>query len=1515
MKKLRYRMSPHCVPVCVILLLISGSLEAKLRYAFIFPSSLQSEHPELACLHMEGLQGFGQLQVFLISRGTTKKLVERTFPENPVFTCLPIMVPKLPGDDSENMFSPEITELEVIIKNSGESTREKRTVTLKPKKMYAAPQILIQTDKSVYKPGQTVKFRIVSLNANFEPADTKLDLVELQDPRLNRIGQWLEVKLNQGMADLSYPLSSEPQLGEYTIIVKSKVHKFSVEEYVLPRFEVIFELPQFLLTNKETFPVKICARYTFGKPVSGQYKGRLCRRQMYGFNTPSSTQRHACVRFKGELDKLGCAKLTMKSYNFYLQHPTYTMLMSIEGKATVTEKGTGIELSASGETRITTIDHLLAFPNAKKTYRPGIPYSGTVEVLNEQRIPVPAQKVYLTCRDGNTTSKHTLITDGNGHAAFKLNNTKNWVDNVYLTASTMEERILHFPDFNTPRNFDGHLTLMPLYSDSKSYLSLQPAGDILSCDPEEEVYVEYIIRHTALEEKMSPLLLHYLVTSKSTILNSGSQAIPLSGPNKDLHGEVTLKLPVTATNSSSLQALVFILLPNGEIIADSVKIREKKCFKNHVKVGFSPDEVLPGSDVSLQVQAAPGSLCGLRVVDQSVVLMKPEAELTVDKVHALFHEYDVPLYLGFMRGFSGPDGEPRRCRNRPGEYHQFPFGIPIAEDEIHKVFMDMNLNIITSAPTTKPLLCPDSLDVETDDLGIHFSGVGPGFVASGYSIGSAGMGLPGISAAGLGGGIAGGAGPMIPGAGAMFPGAVPLPSLNAIPGIPTLTKPEFIRKYFPETWIWELMPVGNSGIVELHRPVPDTITDWNAGAMCMGPNGFGLSPSVPLRVFQPFFVELALPYSVVRGESFTLKASVFNYMQQCIKVQTVLLPSLELERELCSNCQYNSCLCAKESKTFYWNVTASKLGEVNITVRTEAISTTDMCDNEIPIVPKWGNIDTVIKPIIVKPGGILVEKSHNFMVCIPVGQVQANPEEFSLKVPEDILEDSERAYVTLVGDIMGTAMQNMDRLLAMPYGCGEQNMVRFAPNIFVLQYLEKTNQLTDEIKSKATEFMEKGYQGQLKYKDGDGSYSAFGNSGDGNTWLTAFVVKSFSKAKKYIYIDEILLSHSFSWLTKNRYYTGCFRNVGKLFQSALKGGVEDDVSLSAYVTIALLEADLPKDSPVIRDSVNCLQRLAMSVTNMYTQALLAYAFTLYGDMYNRQIMLNRLEQRAVRREGELYWQPRPTSPSDPFWHRASSTEVELTSYVLLALLSAPSVDFLGASQIVRWLSKQQNAFGGFSSTQDTVVALQALSKYAEAVYTGRRDVTVTITSKTRFLEKFHVNNNNRLLLQRATVPGIPGNYTVTTTGSGCIYLQTVLRYNIPAKRSQAAFMITLDVKSTQCTRDLPTQLEMSIAVVYVGSRQRSNMAIIEVNMLSGFTAVTSSIELLKMNRVIQRAETGHDVINLYLDEIGRSPIRFAFTVEQEFPILNLKPTTVKVYDYYQTDEYAIVDYRSPCTWL
>lgn len=61
-----------------------------------------------------------------------------------------------------------------------------------------------------------------------------------------------------------------------------------------------------------------------------------------------------------------------------------------------------------------------------------------------------------------------------------------------------------------------------------------------------------------------------------------------------------------------------------------------------------------------------------------------------------------------------------------------------------------------------------------------------------------------------------------------------------------------------------------------------------------------------------------------------------------------------------------------------------------------------------------------------------------------------------------------------LGDILGSAMRNTQNLLQMPYGCGEQNMVLFAPNIYVLDYLKETQQLTPEVKSKAIGYLNTG---------------------------------------------------------------------------------------------------------------------------------------------------------------------------------------------------------------------------------------------------------------------------------------------------------------------------------------------------------------------------------------------------------------------------------------------------------
>lgn len=74
--------------------------------------------------------------------------------------------------------------------------------------------------------------------------------------------------------------------------------------------------------------------------------------------------------------------------------------------------------------------------------------------------------------------------------------------------------------------------------------------------------------------------------------------------------------------------------------------------------------------------------------------------------------------------------------------------------------------------------------------------------------------------------------------------------------------------------------------------------------------------------------------------------------------------------------------------------------------------------------------------------------------------------------------------------------------------------------------------------------MHAGYQRELTYRHNDGSYSAFGNSDpEGSIWLTAFVVRSFARARPYIYIDSKDLDSSILWIKAQQQENGCFRPV------------------------------------------------------------------------------------------------------------------------------------------------------------------------------------------------------------------------------------------------------------------------------------------------------------------------------------------------------------------------------------
>jgi hypothetical protein len=60
--------------------------------------------------------------------------------------------------------------------------------------------------------------------------------------------------------------------------------------------------------------------------------------------------------------------------------------------------------------------------------------------------------------------------------------------------------------------------------------------------------------------------------------------------------------------------------------------------------------------------------------------------------------------------------------------------------------------------------------------------------------------------------------------------------------------------------------------------------------------------------------------------------------------------------------------------------------------------------------------------------------------------------------------------------MFGPSMDHLDQLIKIPYGCGEQNMVRFAPAVFAAKYLKVTNRYSDAMKERVEYIMETGLQ-------------------------------------------------------------------------------------------------------------------------------------------------------------------------------------------------------------------------------------------------------------------------------------------------------------------------------------------------------------------------------------------------------------------------------------------------------
>ncbi len=665
-----------------------------------------------------------------------------------------------------------------------------------------------------------------------------------------------------------------------------------------------------------------------------------------------------------------------------------------------------------------------------------------------------------------------------------------------------------------------------------------------------------------------------------------------------------------------------------------------------------------------------------------------------------------------------------------------------------------------------------------------------------------------------------------------------------------------VRQFFPETWVWmpDLLSEPD-GTASLELTAPDSITTWRLHAVSTSDQGLGLTES-SLRVFQEFFGEPDLPYAVTRGEQFPVRIQVFNYLDQPQVVHVEM-----------ADADWFDLLDIAEQQV---QVNANSVSSVSFTIQPTRLGRHPM---EVRL-RSARKADAVRKEVLVEPEGTQREVVTNGL--IRAGETAS----LDANTPAFAVPDSQKLLLSITPSLVAQSINGVDDLLGMPYGCGEQNMIFFAPDVEILRYLNATGQLTPEVRAKAEHFITVGYQRELTFRHADGAFSAFGESdAEGSLWLTAFVLGSFSVAREVTTIDETILADAAGWIEAHQLPDGSWEPVGFVCHSEMVGGLQGNYALTAFVAIAMAEYGMANPQS-LEDAARYLRDNLSSVQDdAYAIAIAALAFARLDDP-TVDVALDRLLALAMTDADGFHWQPHA---------------VETTAYAALAMIER---DWPQANEAVEWLSLQRNSLGGYASTQDTVMGLKALMMAAR---TQSRGVDLTVTAKARdgrTLAQFDVDSANFDVLQTAELPLQPG-VEITAAGSGQVRFQLVRRFNVLLSDDTVQRDMTLEVTYDADQVEVDDIVNVTATVRYFGLQDSTGMMIVDVGVPTGFATVAGSLDALLAEDLVTRYEVAGRKVIFYLDGLERGEERaLRFQVKARFPVRATIPDS-QAYSYYQ----------------
>jgi uncharacterized protein YfaS (alpha-2-macroglobulin family) len=556
-----------------------------------------------------------------------------------------------------------------------------------------------------------------------------------------------------------------------------------------------------------------------------------------------------------------------------------------------------------------------------------------------------------------------------------------------------------------------------------------------------------------------------------------------------------------------------------------------------------------------------------------------------------------------------------------------------------------------------------------------------------------------------------------------------------------------IRREFKDTAFWQPDVVtGGDGKATVSFKLPDNLTTWRATARAVTADTRVGSAVQKTIARKDVIMRLEMPRFLTEGDTVTISGVVHNFL----KADKSTKISLELNgAQLLDSPSETVTIRQNGEQRVDWRVRADQIGKLTLLAKALTDTESDAVEMSMEIVPHGlkqtlGNTTTVTQDDAEQTVSLDLPLNPN--VSARVLRIEASP------------------------SIAGTLFGALDYLTSFPYGCTEQTMSSFLPNVIVAQVLKDVPTAKIRASNDLDKKVQKGMDRLYAYQHDDGGWGWWKDDKT-DPFMTAYVVDGLTLAGRAGYQIE-------TWRRdRGREKLAAMLNAGKR-----DDGNPIDEETRAYMIYAYTESG-DSDGHYLEELYG--KRAGLGP---YGRALLALALQERKDGRAKEIA-NAIAGSAQKDEFEAHWQ---TARVNDYGHDVY-LDAEATALSLKALSQIDPGNAL-LPKAARWLVKNRRNGYYWLSTKETAFAIYGLTDYLKASKELSPDYSFEIYLNGTQVATQHVgasdatNAQSLVITKKAAEVSNSNQIRIVKHGKGALYVSTALEYftadeNVPAQAS------------------------------------------------------------------------------------------------------------------------------------